>query len=79
MKNTYTKINQIKSQLDRMLNGNGSRFQYHKLTDNISAYGHQLTSPKYLRGNADYWGNGRYVIAEFNFGVWETVHGENLL
>lgn len=75
---TKTKINQIKCQLVRMLNGNASRLQYHSTIDVISAYGHQLTSPRHLRGIADKYGNGRFVLAKFCDGVWETIHGEKL-
>ena len=78
MVNTTAKIKQIKGQLELMLNGNASRLQFHPVDEVISAYGHQLTGPRYLLGNADQWGNGRYVVAEYRSGAWATIHGEAL-
>jgi hypothetical protein len=73
------KIARAKSQLLLAHGGQLSLLQYHQVTDTISAFGKNISSPQNAVGNIDKHGYGRYVVAAMNFqGEFETIHGEAL-
>ena len=75
---TRAQIEKIKDQLLLSWGAQLSRLQYHPVTDEISAYGKNL-SARHARGNIDRHGYGRYTVAQMDAqGKWRTVHGEDL-
>jgi hypothetical protein len=76
---TKTKVNKAKRALLNAWGAQLSALQYHKATDEISAYGRNIAPPINARGNIDRHGYGRYTVARCGYcGKWETIHGESL-